>query len=171
MGDTTLGIYKGFVEDKLNRDTIRELIRAFAETHTGPDLDTPITADELLEHGHIKNFVAQYPANALNLQTMDGHPDPYPQQDEGPCKDNTWKKNPKEVGGGRGPPELRRLLGGPESHSVPAYRMAGRAEMPVRKAPHLETEHQTEIQKYMGPPATSGIRVATILTYISGDRN
>lgn len=67
MGYRTLENYKGFVDERLNKETLQRLIESYTATHTGPDMATDMTSEELSHHSAMWTLVADYPVNAVWL--------------------------------------------------------------------------------------------------------
>nr|UVF58769.1 MAG: S protein [Salarius guttatus piscichuvirus] len=75
-GDRTLENYRGFVEDRINRDALQRLIDGYLATHAGPDMEADITEDEMEAYRYMRDLARRSPVNMEGLANMDGHPDP-----------------------------------------------------------------------------------------------
>lgn len=74
-GDKSLDGYRGFAEDKINKDSITRMIDAYMSKQSGVDFDSPPTPEAHAKYRKLRDSVARHPANLQTLARMGGHGD------------------------------------------------------------------------------------------------
>lgn len=83
-GDQSLDGYRGFVEEKINKESIMRMIDGYMSSQGYVDLASDIGPEEHAAFCDKRRLVAAHPANMEGLASMTGHPDPFDDDVSGP---------------------------------------------------------------------------------------